>query len=242
MKNIETKIHGKDKIGFLPKNFISPFVYGGIDGAITTFAVVSGATGANLEISVIVILGFANLIADGFSMSVGSYFSSKTEHENYDKFLNQELWEIDNLKDKEIEEVKEIYQKKGFKGELLEKVVETIIADKKVWLETMMLEELNLIKDEKTPYQTALATFISFNLVGFIPLSIYLFGNTLSLKLNELFFISSFLTLLALGLVGWLKSLVTNQSKIRSILETILLGSIASVLAYLVGNFLEKFL
>ena len=60
------------------EDYLSEFVYGGIDGAVTTFAVVAGATGANFSTKIILVLGFANLIADGFSMGVGSYLSSKS--------------------------------------------------------------------------------------------------------------------------------------------------------------------
>ncbi|NJW54522.1 VIT1/CCC1 transporter family protein, partial [Salinimicrobium oceani] len=75
----EKQLHSSGKILFFNKDYIAEFVYGGIDGAITTFAVVAGAEGASLGISVVVILGLANLIADGFSMSVGNFFSTKAE-------------------------------------------------------------------------------------------------------------------------------------------------------------------
>ena len=61
----EEELHGKQG-NF--KDYIGEFVYGGIDGSVTTFAVVAGSTGASLDTSVVLILGFANLIADGFSM------------------------------------------------------------------------------------------------------------------------------------------------------------------------------
>lgn len=63
------------------ENYLSEFVYGAIDGAVTTFAVVAGATGASFDVKVVLVLGFANLIADGFSMSVGAYLSSKSAQE-----------------------------------------------------------------------------------------------------------------------------------------------------------------
>ncbi|MCA9331854.1 VIT1/CCC1 transporter family protein [Candidatus Saccharibacteria bacterium] len=63
------------------EDYLSEFVYGGIDGAVTTFAVVAGATGARFDVKVLLVLGFANLIADGFSMGVGSYLSTKSEQE-----------------------------------------------------------------------------------------------------------------------------------------------------------------
>src|SRR3954466_2307737 len=102
---MEDKLHSKGNLLFFNKDYIAEFVYGGIDGAITTFAVVAGATGANLNISVVIILGFANLVADGFSMSVGNYFSTKAERDSYDKQKEVEYWEIENLREKEIEEI-----------------------------------------------------------------------------------------------------------------------------------------
>ncbi|HEX8546616.1 MAG TPA: VIT1/CCC1 transporter family protein, partial [Cytophagaceae bacterium] len=126
---MEQRLHSKENILIFNRDYITEFVYGGIDGAITTFAVVAGATGANLQLSVVIILGVANLIADGFSMSVGSFFSTKAEHDSYDKHKAIEYWEIENLREKEIQEIREIYQKKGFKGDLLEQVVAQIISD-----------------------------------------------------------------------------------------------------------------
>lgn len=71
----------RDKIKQHAEDYLGEFVYGGIDGAVTTFAVVAGATGARFDTKILLVLGFANLIADGFSMGVGSYLSSKSEQE-----------------------------------------------------------------------------------------------------------------------------------------------------------------
>jgi vacuolar iron transporter family protein len=236
----EEEIHATKKIFFFSKEYISEFVYGGIDGAITTFAVVAGATGAGLETSVVVILGFANLIADGFSMSVGNYFSSKAGKDNYEKHRALEYWEIENLRDIEIEEVREIYRKKGFEGDLLERVVAVIISNKDVWVDTMMKEELEMIQDDKTPLSSATMTFCSFLLIGFIPLLAYVFQGVFRLATPDLFLYSSLLTGFGLALVGYLKSIVTGKSKVIGISETLLLGGIAAALSYVVGNVLEK--
>jgi VIT1/CCC1 family predicted Fe2+/Mn2+ transporter len=64
-----------------PKNYLPEFVYGGIDGTITTFAIVSGVVGASLNSSIILILGFANLFADGFSMAVSNYLSEESKED-----------------------------------------------------------------------------------------------------------------------------------------------------------------
>lgn len=236
----ETELHSRQKILFFNKDYISEFVYGGIDGAITTFAVVAGAEGASLGISVVVILGVANLIADGFSMSVGNFFSTKAERDTFERHKQVEYWEIENLREKEIQEVKDIYAAKGFKGELLEKVVEVITADKDVWVDTMMKEELEMTKSDKTPYKTAGMTFISFIVVGSVPLLSYIFAAPGPVIQTDLFLYSSILTAVALGVVGVLKSLVTEKNMIVGISETLLLGGLAALLAYFVGDVLEK--
>ena len=242
-KKDESLLHSRGKALFINKEYIGEFVYGGIDGAITTFAVVAGAEGASLGISVVVILGLANLIADGFSMSVGNFFSTKAEKDNFDKHRQIEYWEIENLREKEIQEIRDIDKEKGFKGELLEQVVEVITSNKDVWVDTMMKEELEMVRGEKTPYKTAGVTFASFLAVGSVPLLSYLFMNTNSSSLDsQLFLYSCILTAIALSIVGALKSLVTEKNMIVGILETLLLGGIAAFIAYYVGDVLEKIL
>lgn len=236
----ESDLHSQSK-GVVNKEYIGEFVYGGIDGAITTFAVVAGAEGANLGITVVVILGIANLIADGFSMSVGNFFSTKTERENFEKHKQIEYWEVENLREKEVQEIREIYSAKGFEGKLLEQVVEIITSNKDVWVDTMMKEELEMVKSDKTPFKTAGVTFISFILIGAVPLLSYVFiGNDFSEEDSNLFLYSSVLTAIALSLVGALKSIVTEKNVLIGILETLLLGGIAAFLAYYVGDVLAK--
>ncbi|MEP1033302.1 VIT1/CCC1 transporter family protein [Ekhidna sp.] len=235
----EAKIHGENSIFSRIQNYLGEFVYGGIDGSITTFAVVAGAAGANLESSIVIILGFANLIADGFAMSVGSYLSTKSEKETYQKHKEIEYWEVDNLPEKEREEVREIYAAKGFDGELLEKVVDVITADKDRWVDLMMKEELEMAEETKSPIKMGAITFLSFILFGFIPLVIYVIDYFNPLGYN-LFLISSTLTGLCFVGIGFLKSLATNTKRLKSVMETLLLGGAAATLSYFVGDFLEK--
>lgn len=236
----ERQLHSDGTILFFNKNYISEFVYGGIDGAITTFAVVAGAEGASLGISVVIILGLANLIADGFSMSVGNFFSTKTEMDAFERHRKREYWEIENLREKEVQEIREIYAAKGFKNELLDQVVAVITADKDVWVDTMMKEELEMVKSNKTPYKTAGMTFFSFIIVGSVPLLSYVFAGTGPILQKDLFLYSCILTAVSLGIVGSFKSFVTEKNIIIGILETLLLGGLASFLAYFVGDVLEK--
>ncbi len=235
-----TEHHDNGRLLFINKEFLPEFVYGGIDGAITTFAVVAGATGANLDIPVIIILGFANLIADGFSMSVGNFFSTKACADTYEKHKATEYWEVENDREAEVEEIRDIYRQKGFEGDLLEQVVGVITSNKEVWVDTMMKEELNLTKDNKSPAQTALMTFVSFLLIGFIPLAAYVTALVFDLSHENLFIYASVLTGVALCIIGIFKSIVNKKNTWAGIAETLLLGGFAAVLAYFAGAVLEN--
>jgi VIT1/CCC1 family predicted Fe2+/Mn2+ transporter len=239
MKKKEEFIHQGNSFLGRHQNYLSEFVYGGIDGSITTFAVVAGAIGAGLDNAVIIILGFANLFADGFSMSIGAYMSAKSEKQHFRKQKAIEYWEIENLPDTEREEIREIYIDKGFEEPLLSQVVDVITNDKDRWVDVMMKDELGLIEDEKSPFQTGLFTFISFVVIGFIPLLVFVAGY-INLEITHKFLWSSILTGIGFIFIGFLKSKVTNNSILKGIFETLLLGGLAAVVAYFVGDFLEQ--
>jgi vacuolar iron transporter family protein len=237
---MENDIHlSNAKFGKL-QEYLREFVYGGIDGAVTTFAVVAGGFGANLDPGILIILGLANLLADGFSMSVGAYLSAKSERDNYDKHEKIEFWEIENLPEIEREEIADIYREKGFKGELLDKIVDHICSDKDLWVAEMMKDELGMMRDSKSPFKIGLATLISFILVGFIPLMVYLYDFFFPTDLN-IFLWTSILTGFAFMIVGFLKGIVNQTSALRSVSETLALGLLAAVVAYYVGDVLKSF-
>ncbi len=235
----ENSLHNQHHMLRKFEDYLGEFVYGGMDGSVTTFAVVAGAVGAGLESSIIIILGFANLFADGFAMSIGAYLSAKTQQDQYNKHKQVEYWEVENVPEKEKDEIREIYRAKGFTGELLEKVVGVITADKDRWVDVMMKEELEMAVDQKSPYMIGFVTYLSFILIGLIPLTIYLtdFFNPFP---GDLFLWASLLTASGFIMIGWLKSFVTQTNIFRSILETLILGAIAALVAYYVGDFLEQ--
>jgi VIT1/CCC1 family predicted Fe2+/Mn2+ transporter len=242
MAHNEASIHNKKRsfLGNL-QYYLREFVYGGIDGSVTTFAVVAGAAGAELDAAVVLILGFANLLADGFSMSVGAYLSYKSEHDSFENHKKTEYWEIENIPDQEREEIRVIYRAKGFEGALLEQVVDVICSDKDRWVDVMMKEELEIMKEQKSPFMIGVTTYISFLIVGAIPLLAYILGYTSNFT-GDLFITSSVLTGLAFVAIGFLKSYITHTSRIKGIMETLILGALAASLAYFVGDMLEKML
>lgn len=221
------------------KQNISDAVLGGIDGCITTFAVVSGSVGAGFPSSVAVILGFANLFADGFSMAVSNYESSKSEQEFIDSIKKLEESHIEEIPEGEREEVRQIFRAKGFNDDLLEKIVETITADKKIWLEVMLSEEHGLSKIYPVPLMSGGVTFIAFITIGTIPLIPYLVP---SLAMHQQFVISAFLAGIMFFLIGMLKSLVLTKPLFLSGIRTLLTGGAAASLAYFTAYFLREIL
>lgn len=167
------------------EDYLREFVYGGIDGAVTTFAVVAGASGARFDVTVLLVLGFANLIADGFSMGVGSYLSTKSEQE-------------------------------------------------------LMVKRGESIKDEPSPVINGATTYVSFILVGLVPLLSYTINEIFDLGLENLFSIAIVLTALAFIGIGLLKSRVAQSNVYRAVAETLILGAIAASAAYILGDVLER--
>jgi vacuolar iron transporter family protein len=216
------------------ESYLRDWVYGGIDGAVTTFAVAAGVAGASLSPQVVLILGFANLLADGFSMAVANYSGTKTEREQYERLLAIEYKHIAAVPEGEREEIRQIFEKMGFRGPDLEGAVDTICADKGRWARTMVLEEYGIAPLIRSPVKTALSTFAAFAVFGSIPLVPYLAGGGLVA--------SAVATSVAFLLIGSLKSRWSVRSAWRSGLETLVIGGIAAGLAYAAGHVLASLL
>ena len=219
--------------------YIGEAVYGALDGIITTFAVVAGVAGAGLHSGIVLILGFANLVGDGLSMGVGSYLSTKSKREYENSERARELWEVENYPQGEREEIKEIYRRKGFSGHDLDRAVEIITSDNKIWVDTMMQEELGIIEDVSPPFLNGLSTFVSFLIAGFIPLLFFVLALAMPVLGKYAFEMSVILTAVALFAVGSLRVLVTGSKWFRSGLEMLIVGGMAALAAYIIGVLLK---
>ncbi len=189
------------------KTFLSEIVYGGNDGIITTFAIVSGFVGANsspeaipLGIGVVLLFGMANLLADAFSMGIGNYLSQRAELE---------------LSTQDVSDVKKELSKK-FSTDDVEMILKTVGNQQR----------------KKTPLLSGIATFTSFTIFGVIPLLPY-FLSALQHDVKAIF--SAILVVFALSMLGYLKSFILKSSPLRSVLETVLIGGLAACLAFMVG-------
>lgn len=212
-------------------NYLRDWVYGGIDGAVTTFAVVAGVAGAALSTDVILILGFANLVADGFSMAAGNLSSSRTESEQYDRLEGQVHRRIQSDPDREREVLRRIYREKGYSEEQVESLVSTICSNETGWARTMMLEEFGLAPVIRNAWLAAGNTYVAFLLCGLVPLLPYVFGAG--------FAVSAVMTALVFFIIGSLRSLWTEKTWLGSGFVTLSIGGAAAIMAYVIGHLLR---
>ncbi len=219
--------------------YIGDLVYGGLDGIVTTFAIVSGVAGARLGSGVILILGLANLLADGLSMAAGAYLSLKSEREYYDRERARESWEVEHFPEGERLEMEEIYKAKGYSESEAKSLVAIHSQEPSRWVDEMMVQELGLLPDSRRPIQSALATLTSFGIAGSVPLLIYLIGMFVVVDPAVSFAVSAVLSAIALFCLGAAKVLITERSWFRSGLEMLTIGGIAAGVAYLVGFLLS---
>jgi VIT1/CCC1 family predicted Fe2+/Mn2+ transporter len=220
-------------------SYLKDFVYGAVDGTVTTFAVVSGVAGAQLSPSIVIIMGLANLLADGFSMAVSNYLGTRTENELLEKTRAEELRQIRLYPEGEKEEIRQIFASKGFSGIYLEKAVEIITSNPALWADTMLQEEHNLSLYGAVAWKAALATFTAFVLIGIIPVFPFLWNYGFEGSFNQPFLWSSILTGLAFFGIGTIKSRFVGKAWYWSGLETLLLGGGAAFIAYLAGILLK---
>ena len=212
-------------------SYLRDWIYGGIDGAVTTFAVVAGVAGAELSSEILLILGAANLVADGFSMAASNFTDTKAEREDHARLKVVERRHIALVPEGEREEIRQIFAAKGFEGAELERLVKIITSNESAWINTMLAEEYGLPSDPRSPWTAAVTTFAAFGVCGLAPLLPYLMGGGL--------FISTVVTGLTFFAIGSVKSRWSLTSWWRSGLETLAIGMSAAGLAYAVGYALK---
>jgi vacuolar iron transporter family protein len=183
--------------------------------------------GADMPGSVVLVLGLANLIADGFAMGAGNYSGTKAEIDDYRRLLTVERKHIEVEPSGEREEIRQIFAGNGFDGPELERIVDVITADKERWAKTMAVEEYGLSPALKSPIRAALSTSAAFVLSGLVPLISYLVAYSLTA------------CVVATGLVffgiGAAKSRWSLAGWLRSSVETLVIGMSAAGLSFWIG-------
>ena len=199
-------------------------------GSVTTFAIVAGVAGAGLSPFIIVALGLANVLADGFSMAAGNYSGTKAELDNVRRIRAVEERHIKLYPDGERREVREILAQKGLSGRVLDEATDEITANHDNWIDLMIEGEYGLGSVDPNPLKAATATFFAFLVAGMIPLLPFL------LSVDGAFAVSAWMTMGVFFAIGALKSHWSLAPWWRSGFETFLIGGAAALIAYLVGS------
>ncbi len=213
--------------------FITDIVIGMSDGLTVPFALAAGLSGAVHNNSVIITAGIAEIVAGSIAMGLGGYLAGKTEQEHYHSELKREYNEVENLPEKEKQEVRDVFAEYGLSKHTQDIIAEEMAKDKDKWVDFMMKYELGLEKPDANRARNSAGTIgISYIIGGFIPLSAYFLTHNPYQGLIG----SSILTVICLFIFGYFKSKVTGQPPIKGALKVTLIGIAAASAAFIIAR------
>ncbi|MFH1520790.1 MAG: VIT1/CCC1 transporter family protein [Candidatus Micrarchaeota archaeon] len=216
--------------------FFRNIILGGQDGLVNVLGIILGIAVATNSTSIVILAGLAAAFAESVSMAAVAYTASRAELEHYEAEVKREIYEMEHLSDREREEIVQIYRDKGFTGKLLDQVVDKICSNKKVWLETMMREELRLEdpREGMSPLKQGILVGVSAIIGSIIPLApFFFFPVSLSIL------IALVISLALLFLFGAYKSHQTSGKWFHGGMELMLIGGAAALAGYIVGSLLH---
>merc|ERR1719313_3037780 len=222
---------------------VKPFVFGGVDGVSTIFAVLAGGAGVRLEPGYLLAMGAANVLAGAFSMAVGEYLSSVGERDVAQREMDRERWEVQNYPQGEIAEMRQLYIQNGLSAEDADTVAKVLSKYEDFWVEHMLLTEIGMLPpDDENPIKGSVVMFFSFLIFGSLPLIVFGICNYHFFKECEhdddcadrmlSFYISAAFTLVALFMLGAIKSGMADQGIIAGGFIMAVQGSASGALAY----------
>ncbi len=220
---------------FQQGKLIENLILGGQDGLVNVLGIILGVAAATSDSRIVIIAGLAATFAESISMGAVAFTSQKAGKQFYESEKARELKEIEEMPEQEKQEIREIFAKKGFKGKDLERVVEVISSDKKVWLETMMSDELKLSSYEATdPKQSAVVVGLSALVGSVLPLlPFFLFS------VETAFVASIVFSVFILFVAGAIKAKFTIGSWKKSGMEMAAIGTLAAISGYVIGILLK---
>lgn len=216
---------------------VSQLVLGGIDGIVTTFSVIAAASGAGLGNKVVIIMGMANLISDGLSLGISNYLAESSEAKDVKLKRNHIVKMLEKNVDQALSLVSLNLTKFGLSGDALNRASSVIVQDKSMAEKFILKQEHNMEIEDKNPKVVGISSFLSFITLGSIPLIPY-FMNLAGFRLNPFKLTIVFATVGFL-IIGYLKSYTSAHGKLASVIQTIVLGAVASGAAYGIGYWLQ---
>ena len=211
---------------------IRDFVFGFGDGVNTSLGISAGIGGADVSSDLIILAALVAMFTGAKAMAVQNYLAVKSQRELLNSEIKREIWEIENKPEDERQEIEDIYKAKGFSGKELEMIVNKITSDKKVWLDTMLTEELNLnLEIVGHPLKSALRMFGSFLVGGILPIIPFFFADGFTPL-----FIAIGVSLITSFIVGAVKSKMAQTSIIKGGIEMAGLGTGIALIGFGIGS------
>jgi len=211
---------------------IRDFVFGFGDGVNTSLGIAAGVGGADASSNIIILAALVAMFTGAKAMAVQNYLAVKSHRELLKSEIDREIWEIENKPEDERQEIEDIYKAKGFSGKDLEMIVNKITSDKKVWLDTMLNEELNLnLEIAGHPLKSALRMFGSFLVGGILPIIPFFFAEG-----YVPLFIAIGISLSTSFIVGAVKSKIAQTSIIKGGIEMAGLGTGIALIGFGIGT------
>lgn len=230
----EDHVESHDEAG----QYIKTVVFGGLDGIITSFSLVSAALGGGFTWQVVLVMGIANLLGDAFGMGAGEYLSSKSHRDFILSERDRERWEYRNYKEGEVKEMVNIFHKRGMSRSDAELVINKMAEYEDFFIDVMITEELGLTlpeEDDTAFLKDAFIMFASFAIFGFIPLLPYCLGPLNILSEETISYLAIAATGVALFTLGSLKSISTRTAWYKEGMESLVVGSLCALVAYGIG-------
>jgi len=209
------------------------FILGGQDGLVNVLGVILGLAAATANVKLVIIAGLAAAFAESFSMAAVAFTSAKAEEDYFASERKRELFEIENFPDVERKEIYDLYQRKGFRGKLLENVVDHIVGDRTTWVDIMMHEELGLSDNFVPPVKSAVIVGSAAMFGSFIPLTPFFF-----LAVKSAVVLSLGVSAVALFVTGAIEGKFTVGHWITKGLQLAVIGMVAALIGFAVGKVL----
>jgi vacuolar iron transporter family protein len=214
---------------FTSTNFVRDMVIGMSDGLTVPFALAAGLSGAVQNTRLIVVGGLAEIAAGSIAMGLGGYLAARGDAEHYEQEQAREYREIKEVPEEEKAEVSRVFQNYGLTVPEASPVVEALSHHPKAWVDFMMRFELGLEEPDPGRARTSATTIAGAYVAGgLIPLSPYVVLSNARRGL----LLSAAVTLLALGVFGYLKGRFTGTGPLRGALQTMAIGGIAAAAAF----------
>lgn len=222
-------------------NPLRDVILGGQDGVVNALGIVLGVAAAGGSVHILVATVLAASAAEAISMGAVAYTSAVSQRDYYEAELKKERYEIETYPQMETEEVRRIFEEKGFKGKVLEEIVATIVADKKIWLDTMMREELGIEKVEtKNILRSAVIVGVTTALGSMIPLIPFFANSLLQTSYQTELMLSVSLCAIALFAVGTYQALSLVGSWWKSGIRMVVIGLSAAFIGYFFARLIHS--